>query len=348
MIPTISKKEKSQSIMANQFRVALIGCGAIAGNHVKGIQSAGQSICALCDIDPAQANRLATKYALGPVPVYTQWKELLEKERPHAIHICTPHHLHAEMCIEALQKNIHVLCEKPLAISMEQLEHIQKAASLSKAQLGVCLQNRYEANLIRAKELAGEEGVAAAFGDVVWKRNADYYDSASWRGTQKEEGGGVMINQALHTLDLLLWLCGMPTHVVAHVSNDHLQGKIEVEDTATGRFELPDGRIFNIYATTAAGESFTAHIRLRFPSKKVLHVETNMMAYDGKPLEIGERGEAMGKSVWGVGHVALIRDFYRHIGEGTPFPIDAVEGGKVIKLILSMYASHGNRLEVLS
>ncbi len=334
--------------MNQALRVAVIGCGSISGNHIAGIQKAGQEICALCDIDRKKADVLIEKYALGKLPVYTDWKEMLDCVHPDAVHICTPHHLHASMCIGALQRNIHVLCEKPLAISMEQLKDIQRVAQNSQAQLGVCLQNRYEENILRAKEMADREGLATAFGDVVWKRNADYYASGDWRGKKATEGGGVMINQALHTLDLLLWLCGMPDHVTAHLSNDHLQDVIEVEDTAVGRFEMADGRLFTLFATTAAGESFVAHLRLRFQNKKVLHADTSMMAYDGRSLETGERGEQIGKSVWGVGHNRLIEDFYHHIQAQIPFPIDAIEGGKVVRLILSMYASEGQRIPVLS
>ena len=332
--------------MKNAFRVALVGCGAISGNHVKGILASGQSLCALCDVDPAQADRLMEKYGLEPLPVYTDYKTMLDAVHPDAVHICTPHYLHAEMAVEALERGIHVLCEKPLAISMEQLNAIQAAAQKSTAQLGVCLQNRYEPNFLRAKELASTEGVAAAYGDVVWMRDAAYYASGSWRGTWKEEGGGVMINQALHTLDLLQWICGMPTHVVAHIANDHHQGQIEVEDLATARFECENGTLINFYATTAAGKSFPAHIRFRLNNKQTLHAENDLLTLNGEILRDPNREDGIGKSVWGNGHKALISDFYRCVEEKVPFPIDAEEGGKVIRLILAMYASNGDRISI--
>jgi predicted dehydrogenase len=333
--------------MKTAFRVAVIGCGAISGNHIKGILASDQILCALCDIDPAQSARVIEKYELKDVAVYTDYTELLEKEKPDAVHICTPHYLHTPMCIEALQRNIHVLCEKPLGISMQQLAEVQNAAKNSKAQLGVCQQNRYEPNILRAKELVAEEGFLSAYGDVVWMRNADYYNSADWRGTWKEEGGGVMINQALHTLDLLQWICGMPTHVIAHTANDHLQDVIEVEDMAVARFECADGTLINFYATTSASRSFPAHLRLCLKNKQVLHVETDLIVLGGENLPRQEREEAVGKSVWGTGHKHLISDFYRCIREGEHFPIDAEEASKVIRLILSMYASNGKRIEIL-
>ena len=157
-----------------------------------------------------------------------------------------------------------------------------------------------------------------------------------------------MINQALHTLDLLQWICGMPTHVLAHTANDHHQGQIEVEDLAAARFECSDGTLINFYATTASGRSFPAHLRLYLKSKKTLHAENDLLTVNGELLQDKNREESVGKSVWGNGHKALISDFYNCVAQGKHFPIDAEEGGKVVRLILSMYASNGNRIEIQS
>ena len=188
--------------MDKKFRVALVGCGSISGNHLGGILAAGQTVCALCDIDPAQAKKKAEKFGLTEAEIYTDYTEMLDCEKPDAVHICTPHYLHAPMIIEALGRNIHVLCEKPLCISIEQLEKIREAAGISSAQLGVCHQNRWKPSMKELRRLA-QVGVKGAFGSVVWNRDEDYYKSGAWRGSWAEEGGGVMINQALHTLDLL-------------------------------------------------------------------------------------------------------------------------------------------------
>ncbi|MBQ8431313.1 MAG: Gfo/Idh/MocA family oxidoreductase [Clostridia bacterium] len=327
--------------MKQAFRVAVIGCGAICGNHIQGLLSAEQQICALCDVDLSQCERIMEKYGLPDLPVYTDYLQLLDAERPDAVHICTPHYLHAEMTVAALERGIHVLCEKPMAISHEQLDRVLAAAKRSTAQLGVCMQNRYEPTILRAKELAQSEGIRAAYGDVVWKRDADYYASGDWRGTWREEGGGVMINQALHTLDLLQWICGMPERVVAHIANDHLPGVIEVEDTAVAHFSCPNGSSFHFFATTACGATFPAHLRFYLNSKKKLHAEASQLILDGEVLFSKSSGDAHGKAVWGAGHTLLISDFYRCIGEGIPFPIHGEEAAKVIRLILAMYGSNG-------
>ena len=123
------------------MRVSIIGCGAIAGTHVAAVRAAGQEICALCDIDREKVGQFAQRFGID-APVYADYAELLERERPDAVHICTPHHLHAEMCCLALRKNIHVLCEKPLCITLGELDEVTRAARESRATLGGCLQNR--------------------------------------------------------------------------------------------------------------------------------------------------------------------------------------------------------------
>ena len=331
--------------MTSPYRVAVIGCGAICGNHIAAILNAGQTLCALCDILPERTQKMIEKYDLKNVSVYTDYQTLLEVEKPDAIHICTPHDLHAPMAIAALKKNIHVLCEKPLCISLEQLSELQAAAKSSQAQLGVCHQNRYEENMIRIKKLA-QDKVAGAFGSVVWQRNADYYNSAAWRGTWEHEGGGVMINQALHTLDLMQWICGFPTHVVAHTANDTLKGVIEVEDTASAVFECENGVRFNFFATNAATASLPVQIQIKLNTGDLIDAQNEQFCFNHELIASKNQMSAVGKHVWGDGHKALIRDFYNHVSTKKPFPIGFDEGEKVIRLILSMYASNGNRITI--
>ena len=333
------------------FRVAVIGCGAISGNHINGILAAGQTLCALCDVIPERAQASIEKYQLGNIPVYTDYVELLEKEKPDSVHICTPHYLHAPMCVEALGRNINVLCEKPLSINIDQLHAVLKAEKESNAQLGVCQQNRYEPNMLWLMDFIKEHGVKSAFGLVSWERNEAYYRSGAWRGTILEEGGGVMINQALHTLDLLQHMCGMPTHVTSHVDNDFHKDYTEVEDTATAHFELEDGTRYAFFGTTAATGDLP--VQLQFVTKDNMRViaSNDFIVVNGKQVTVEDNRKAsnmVGKTVWGTGHAMLIEDFYRCVQSGEPFRIPGTEGAKVIQLILSMYHSHGNRIKTMA
>ena len=332
--------------MSSLLRVAIVGCGAICGNHIKAIQEAGQQLCALCDVDLNAAKEKAEKYGLTDARIYSDYQVMLSAERLDVVHICTPHYLHAPMSLEALRRNIHVLCEKPLCISLEQLHELQEAVDQSSAQLGVCHQNRYVPNMIRLRELS-EGQVEAGFGSVVWHRDEQYYNSAEWRGTWAQEGGGVMINQALHTLDLMQWICGFPKSVIAHAHNDLLKGVIEVEDTATACFECDNGVRFNFFATNTATSDLPVQIQIKLNNGDKFQAQKDLLHLNHQQMGMADQAKTEGKSVWGDGHKALIADFYQCIHTKKHFEIDVEEAGKVIRMILAVYRSNGNRIEIL-
>lgn len=327
------------------FRVALAGCGAISRTHIRAILAAGQTLVALCDPIPEKAKALADSEGLSGVPVYTEYPAMLKEARPDIVHICTPHDLHVPMAVEALERGIHVLCEKPLAISEEQLRILAGAVRRSRATFGVCQQNRYEPNMLRLRELVTAPPLGG-FATVVWKRDEAYYRSGAWRGTLAHEGGGVLINQALHTLDLMQWYCGMPTHVTAHCFNDYHKGTIEVEDTAACTFEGENGLRWQFFATTSATVDFPIQISLRLATGELAEVQNHQFTLNHRLLT-GSDDTGDGKWVWGDGHKALVTDFYRCVRDGKPFALGFAEGEKVIRLLLSIYRSGGKRVAVI-
>ena len=331
--------------MSSLLRVAVVGCGAISGNHIRAIQSAEQQLCALCDVDLSQAKKKVDKFGLTDVAIYDDYQTMLEQEHPDVVHICTPHDLHAPMILQALERNIHVLCEKPLCISMEQLRAVCEAAERSQAKLGVCHQNRYEPRMICLKKMA-EDGVLAGYGSVVWNRDAVYYRSGAWRGTVAHEGGGVLINQALHTLDLMQWICGFPTHVIAHTHNDLLKGEIEVEDTASACYLCENGVRYQFYATNTAAADLPVQVQVKLRNGAVIDAQNDRIVGVQKDGTSASMPDSFGKFVWGSGHIALVKDFYRCIQSGEHFSIDAMEAGKVIRMILATYASMGEKTEI--
>ena len=333
--------------MKSVLRVALVGCGEISGNHIGSILETEAELVAICDVLPEKAREKAAKYGLKNTSVYENYEEMLDRERPDVVHICTPHDLHAPMAIAALERGINVLCEKPLCISMEQLTVLREAEERSVAQIGVCHQNRYKPSMQTLRELA-RDGVSGVFGSVVWKRDDAYYRSGDWRGTWAREGGGVMINQALHTLDLLQWIAGMPTHVTAQIGNWTHRGVIEVEDTASATFVCENGMPMQFFATTSAGASLPITVQMMLADKRKVMAQNDVLMVNAEPVRIPSRSGALaGKEVWGVEHAALIADFYRCVRSGEHFPIDVEEAGRVVRLILSMYRSNGETIEIL-
>ena len=319
------------------MRSAIVGLGAIAPTHYDAIIRAGGEVIAVCDTDEGQAERFFERTGCT-APLYRSLPEMLAAGGFDVLHICTPHYLHAEMVTNALAAGYHVLCEKPLCIREKDIPRILAAEKNSGKHLGVCLQNRYNAANIEARRLARD--ARAGLGTVVWERGAGYYASGAWRGRWETEGGGVMINQALHTLDLLIWMMGMPDSVRATCENRHLEGIIEVEDTASALFSYEDGRRFNFFATTAGGCDMPVQVTLTGNGHTVT-ATPDTLTVDGHAVE-KEGGHAkIGKDVWGDGHAKLVADFYRSVEDDTPFAIDGEEGAKVVRAILAMYRSHG-------
>ena len=325
------------------MRVSVVGCGSISKCHLEELQKTdGIEISSVVDIKHDRADAAAEKYGCR---AYYDFDSMLNEDEPDCIHICTPHYLHVPMAIKALSRDIHVLCEKPCAITAESLARLRLAQSMSLGKFGVCFQNRYNKSVILIKALIDSKKygeVKAVRASVDWCRDADYY-SDDWHGTQDKEGGGVMINQAIHTLDLMRYISGKkPRSIIGHVSNDHLKGVIEVEDSAWGRFEYEDGSIGIITATTAFGCNAPIMIDF-FCEKATLRIEGDnaYLINDGNVMKLDPdvKAEYIGKNYWGTGHGALIHDFYQCIRENKKFPIDANEGGKAVEELLAIYGS---------
>ena len=323
------------------MKIAIVGTGVIARVHAKALLESGESIAALCDTDTEKAALFAKDFGLS-CPIFEHYSHMLRDFRPDAVHLCTPHYLHADMIVEALSENIHVLCEKPLCIREQDIPRILAAEKASSAFLGVCHQNRYNPANRYVKEMLDSHPLKSAHGTVAWSRTADYYRSADWRGKWETEGGGVMINQALHTLDLLLWFCGEPTAVCASVSNLSLGDAIEVEDTASARF---DGSVpFSIFATVSAGTGHEVCLQLHTESGSHLTLLPHAVLEENKLLFSEDKQPVCGTPCYGNSHKRLSADFYDCIRSHRPFVLNGKEGARVILLILGIYQSKGERI----
>lgn len=324
------------------MKVAVIGIGAIGPIHINAILSAKQEIVALCDVDAQKCQTAKEKFGLN-CNIYTNYVEMLETERLDSVHICTPHYLHAQMICECLDRNVNALCEKPLAINETQLDLIEKSVKKSNAQLGVCFQNRFNASILYIRDYMKGKKITAGSANLIWERNEEYYSQDEWRGTLKQEGGGVMINQAIHGLDVVQWLCGYPESVIAYTSNVSLKGVIDVEDTAFGVFSLKNGGNFVVNATNACKFCFPIYYMFRADNDTV-ELSANNIIINGKFITKTDGTAIFGKEEWGVGHVHLISEFYRALNNGEKFSVDFYEGRKAVLLLLSMYKSNGEKI----
>lgn len=331
---------------------AIIGCGAISGVHLKALSELPLAeLRAVVDIDEALARKTATQYGCE---AYTDYREVLKRDDIDVVHICTGHHLHAPMTVDALAAGKHVLTEKPMAENKASARAVLEAEErYNGVQLGVVFQNRYNPASQAMKRYAesGELGrLVCMKGLVTWYRSADYYKS-EWKGRWATEGGGVLINQAIHTLDLIQWLGGEVASVKGSVSTDSLEGAIEVEDTAHARIVFRSGVAAIFYATNAYLKNSPVEVEAIF-EKGTLHMKGDRLyLIQGdettelcRPEVVNELGV---KSYWGVSHAVQIRDFYEHVSEGRKFWIDGKEGVKALDIVQDIYESSrlGKRID---
>ena len=320
------------------MRVGIIGLGIIGKVHQSVLTAMGENIVAVCDIDKTVLS------TYSKINGYTDYKEMLAQERLDVVHICTPHNLHTEMILAALEKNIHVLCEKPMCIKADDIPLILAAEKRSKGCLGICHQNRYNNVNAYLKEYLNDKKIISAHGELIWCRGKTYYAQAKWRGKKSTEGGGVLINQALHTFDLMQWFCGMPNSILGRVENFSLKGVIDVEDTAMLLCE-GDTR-FTFFATNTGCADMPTEIRLTLSNGENIVAYPDKLYINGKMVTEEDMRFALGKCCYGNGHEKLIADFYNCIRHGQPFSIDGKEASKVVKMIFASYESNGEKINI--
>lgn len=333
------------------MRAAIVGCGNIAAVHAQSIEKLeGADLAAVADILPERAAAYAKKYGCH---AYDSLEEMLERERPDVLHICTPHYLHVPMAGCALKKGIHVFSEKPPVISRKQLECLEEAVSGAQARAGFCFQNRYNPSVLFVKELlaSGKPGrIKGARGIVTWNRTETYYTESGWRGKLETEGGGALINQSIHTMDLLGFFLGKPLSVEAQTANHHLRGVIEVEDMMEAYIRYESAAAC-FYATTAYTEDAPPIIELSCENMviRIEDMDVTLQYGDGRrerPEIAGK--QAMGKSYWGSGHLDCIADFYNCLETGRRYAQDLDGVRDTVRLMLGAYESAAGRGKEIS
>lgn len=325
------------------MRAAIVGCGSIAHVHAKSILSLGHQLVALADTDPGHLSEFSREFGGN---TYTSLEDMLANETVDVLHICTPHNLHVPMALYALSKGVNVFMEKPPVISQEQLSDLHRALQdQPKAKLGFCFQNRYNPSVVKARQIlhSGAAGnVLGARGYVTWNRGANYYASDNWHGTMAKEGGGVLINQSIHTLDLLHYLVGKtPVSVDAVTANHRLKTEIEVEDTVSALISYPDARL-SFYATNGYTEDCPPLIEIRCENMHLRMEGNTLYSRQGESgwqqIEV-EDIRPLGKSYWGAGHILCIADFYDSILENRPFALELPNVEETVRLMLMIYQS---------
>ncbi|MGE7983307.1 Gfo/Idh/MocA family protein [Solibacillus sp. NPDC093137] len=316
------------------LKIGVIGLGDISKIHIPAIQSNPYvELAAVCDIDPEMEGTVE-----GPV-FYTDYHKMLEKETLDCVHICLPHHLHYTATKACVEKGIHVFQEKPLALDANEGKSLVELEALNpNIKIGISLQNRRNETVIKLLEISasGEYGkILGIKGLVAWFRPKEYYDIKPWRGQMKYAGGGVMINQALHTIDLMQ-LFGGEIKTIKGSIDELLDYGLDVEDTATARIEFINGAKGLLFATNANAENSSVELELLFEKGKFTIKDSILTEtlVDGTKLKLEEDRKLPGmKFYYGASHVKLINEFYECIRHNTDGYIKAKDAQVSMEMI---------------
>jgi predicted dehydrogenase len=339
------------------IRIAIVGTGSISQEHIKGyLQFPDRcKIVALVDIYPEKAEEKKQKFKLVDAEIYDDHKKILGREDIDLVDVCTPPYVHAEISINSLNAGKNVLCEKPMAASLEECDAMLEAAERNKKLLSVVAQNRYGTAYMNLKKtldsgLAGD--IVHAQIDSFWWRGHSYYD-LWWRGTWEKEGGGCTLNHAVHHIDMTAWMMGLPSEVQAVMSNTS-HDNAEVEDISIAILKYKNGALGQITSSVIHhGEEQQIILqgkeaRISAPWKVYASTaKSNGFPERNKSLEreIEKYYESLPETKYS-GHAAQIDDVLNYFETGEKVLIPGEEGKKALELITAIYKSASTKQTV--
>ena len=339
-----------------QWRVGVVGVGVVGEWHVRVTpQVPGAKLVAVCDLIPEKCHKALEKNKLTGISVYPDMKEMLAKEQLDVITVATPSGNHMDPALVAIEAGKNVICEKPMEIQLDRIDRMISAARAKGVRLAGIFQNRWnEANRIlkRAVEQGRFGKLAWAGSFTPWYRTDQYYEEGGWRGTWALDGGGAIMNQSVHAVDLLQWMVGPVKQVSAYASS-RIHPKIEVEDTLSCSLVFENGAFGTILGTTAmypggavrlwvGGENGTAisenglhtyKFREEKPEDKELLEQLNTK--NAKTTGGGASATDVGLDLHGRNINAILRAW----DKGEDAETNGTEARKAVAIILAMYES---------
>lgn len=353
--------------MAREIGFAVAGCGVIGKTHAEQVRAvAGARLVAVADEVPERARAFAEQYG---VPGYTDLAELFARDDVDVVTVGTPSGLHAEVAIAAARAGKHVIVEKPIEVTLAKADAMIAACRDAGVKLCVISQHRFDPSTITVKRQI-EEGrfgrMLLGEAAVNWYRSQGYYDSGAWRGTWALDGGGALMNQGIHTVDLLQYLMGPVESVFAHMGTLNHQ-RIEVEDAAVAVLRFQGGGIGTLVGTTIAYPGLSTRVEV-FGEKGTAVIEHDKLTHlylreggEGADAGYGDRNAvnlaetpqgshltaaADPKAIASVGHRAQFEDMIAAIREGREPLVNGIEGRKPLAVILAVYESARTGREV--
>ena len=312
-------------------RIGIIGIGNMGSFHARNILDGkvkNAALTAVCDIDTAKSNKF-------DVPFFDNHTKLIESGLCDAVIVATPHYDHPQIGIDALNAGFHLLSEKPLGVYEKQITPLIEVAEKSDKVFAIMLNQRTDGIFRKMKQIteSGELGKILRLNWIVtnWYRDQNYYDSGNWRGTYSGEGGGVLLNQAVHNIDIWQWIMGMPNRITAVLGFGKYHD-ISVEDDATLLAEYESGATATFITTT--GEK---HGENRF---EIVFEHGRLLAEEGKLWLFTDEGkQEITPAEIGTEHIGIIQNFVNAIETGEALISPGADGLGAVKIINAAYLS---------
>ena len=334
------------------MKYALIGCGRISTNHIKAAVNNQLEIAAVCDINPAHMEELLAKHNLAEdssILRYTDYKTMVAEVQPELISIATESGLHAQIALYCIEHGIHVIIEKPMAMSMQDANAIIRLSEEKHVKVSACHQNRFNV-AVQEMRKALEKGRFGRLSHgsihVRWNRGHEYYTQAPWRGTWSQDGGALM-NQCIHGIDLLRWMLGGDIEEVYGQTRQQFHDYLEAEDVGMAVVKFKNGTIGTIEGTTNVyphnleetlyvfGENGTVKLGGKSTNNIDVWDFADEAEYDQKNKGLIEPTS----NVYGNGHTSLFADVIDAIQKDRSPYVDAYAGRDALELVLAIYKS---------
>lgn len=331
-----------------KLKVAVIGCGNISVMHLDSVAFSDLAeLVAVCDIKKDRAEKCAEKYG---VKYYTDYDEMFKCEKLDAVHLCLPHYLHTVVAIDAFKAGINVISEKPMSIKYEDALEAVETAEKCGVKYGVIFQCRYNtpSQLVKKRITDGRLGkVRCGRTTLTWYRPDNYYDGSDWKGTWDKEGGGVIIDQAIHSIDLANWMIdSTPCEIQSSLHNRNHKCML-VEDSAEGLIKYENGVLLSFFAMNNYCVDEPIEIRLLCENGNAI------FTYDKATIEYNDGttetvynnisdcvSYSGGKDYWGFKHAVQINQFYRSLLGLEELEISGKEALKIQKIICDIYKNN--------
>ena len=335
--------------MSNPVRFGIVGCGGIAEFHAQAVQAIPEArLVAACSGSFDGAKRFAAAHP-GVIPCESL-DALLARDDVDAVCICTPSGLHTPQAIAAMRAGKHVVCEKPMSLTLEEADALIAAEQETGAKVCIISQFRFTPavrEIRRALDVGALGRIVSGSLSMKYFRSHEYYASAAWRGTWALDGGGALMNQGIHGVDVFRHLMG-PVRSV-HALTRTLTRRIEVEDSAAAVLEFENGAIGTLEASTTCCPGYPRRIEICGDAGSVVLEEDSIVRWDLPipcALPVGQAATNVGtadpKAISYTGHMLQIRNFVDAILRGTPLTADAQTGRTPLEIIMAVYESSRN------